>query len=274
MEGNAEKVADEFNGFFNSVTESLLRREGMDRHCNMVNEVGATAEHNNSITTSQEYSPTLDGFRLTIGDVKGAIKTLKNKRSVGADGISSCTIKELPKFFAKILTPLFNKSLAQGFFPDWLKMTIIVPAAKGGGDPTQMTNYRPIALLSCISKIFEKYVKDKILNYLDHINFLADQQFGFRKNKSTDSALFVHIANIVNGIEQNNVAVGVYLDLAKAFDTVNHSLMIRKLQTIGLRGPLLDWFTSYLSRGEHCVKIGKTYSLKLETKHGVPQGGP
>jgi len=91
----------------------------------------------------------------------------------------------MPKFFSKILTPLFNKSLRQGIFPDILKIAIIVPVPKGG-DATQITNYRPISLLSYISKILEKCVKEKTLNYLSHINFLAEQQFGFTKNKSID----------------------------------------------------------------------------------------
>ena len=107
-------------------------------------------------------------------------------------------------------------------------------------------------------------MKEKFLNFLEHINFLADQQFGFRKNRSTDSALFVHITNIVNGIEENNVAVGVYLDLAKAFDTVNHSLMIRKLQTIGFRGPLLDW-CAFLFVRKGTVRENRQ-NIQLKTK--------
>ena len=92
-----------------------------------------------------------------------------------------------------------------------------------------------------ISKIFESCVRKTTINYLNHINFLAEEQFGFTKNKSTDTALFSHINNIVNGIEQNNAAVGVYLDLAKAFDTINHELMIKKLGSIDLCGHLLNW---------------------------------
>ena len=103
-------------------------------------------------------------------------------------------------------------------------------------------------------------MKEKILNYLNHINFLAEQQFGFTKNKSTDTTLYTHITNIVNSIEEYNAAVGVCLDLAKAFDTVNHKLMICKLRSIGFHGPLLDWFKTYLLKREQCVKIKETIS--------------
>ena len=115
------------------------------------------------------YSPTFAGFRLTVDDVERSIMSLSNKFVVGADSISSHAIKQMPKFFAKLLTPLFNKSLKLGIFPDIFEMAI-VPVPKGG-DATQLTNYRPISLLPCIAKVFEKCVKEETLNYLNHINF-------------------------------------------------------------------------------------------------------
>jgi hypothetical protein len=249
----------------------LIEKAGLRENHGDEDAGDAGADSGTGIGMENGYGTTLDGFRLTTEDVERAIMSLKNKFSVGADGVSSRTVKEMAKFFAKLLTPLFNKSLAQGVFPEWLKMAIIVPAAKGG-DAAQMTNYRPISLFPCISKVFEKCVKEKILNYLNHIDFMAKQQFGFMKNKSTDTALFTHITNIVSSIEKYNAAVGVYLDLAKAFDTVNHKLMIKKLSEIGIRGSLLDWFASYLTGRQHRVRINNTLSTNLKIKHGVPQG--
>ena len=102
---------------------------------------------------------------------------------------------------------------------------------------------------------------------------MAQQQYGFtKKKKSTDLALFTHIENITENIERNNAAVGVYLDLAKAFDTVNHEILINKLEGMGIQRLLLGWLTSYMNKREQSVKINDRVSPKLEVKHGVPQG--
>lgn len=270
-EKNPNKMAEEFNHFFNNVTDNLIRKAGLDTNICDSDKHERRLDQGSKIGEGMGYRPTLQGFSLTEGDIERAILSLKNKPSIGVDGVSSRTIKALPKFFSRILLPLFNKSLKQGIFPDVMKRAIIAPAEKGG-DLTQMTNYRPIALLPCLAKVFEKCVKEKILNFLNHINFLSEQQFGFTKNKSTDTALFTHITNIVECIEENNAAVGVYIDLAKAFDTVNHTLMVKKLENIGFQGPLLSWLTSYLSNRKQCVKINGVLSSDLQIKHGVPQG--
>ena len=116
---------------------------------------------------------------------------LKMKWSSASEGLSSRMAKDLAKFLAAVLTPLFNKSLRDGVFPDMLKFAILVPIFKGGSG-TKINNYRPIALLLTIAKIFEKSVKEKNLNYLDHINYFSEKQFGFIRNESADMALFAH----------------------------------------------------------------------------------
>jgi len=121
-----------------------------------------------------------------------AINTLKNKKSTGQDGISSITIKNNKKFLAKILQPLFNRSLQTGVFPDVFKHAIITPIYKGG-ENVEVKNYRPIHVISSLSKVSEKCVKEKIVNFLEHKQFFSIQQFGSLKEKSTDKALFQHI---------------------------------------------------------------------------------
>ena len=139
-----------------------------------------------------------------------------------------------------------------------------------------MSNYRPVSLISIIAKIFEKCVKEKLINFLEHIEFMSPNQFGFTRSKSTDTALYQHVSEITEGIEYNNKAVAIYLDLAKAFDTVHHSKLINKLKKAGISGQLLKWFQSYLSERTHCVKLqntqNKIYSGDLKCKFGVPQG--
>ena len=271
-EEHPSRVAEEFYRFCNSVTDNLIEKAGMNSN-HAEEEIRLEgADPRAGVSVENGGGQTLDGFRLTTGDVHRAILSLKNKFSVGADGVSSRTIKEMANLFSKISTPLFNKSLKQCVFPDKLKLAFIVPVFKSGDD-TQMTNYRPISLLPCISKVFEKCVKMKIQNHLDHIiNFLSDKQFGFVKNKSTDT-LFTHISSIVDGIEAKNAVLRVYLDLAKAFNTINHRILIKKLgDNVGFRGPLLGWFASYLSKRKYCVKMNNTTSSLLEMKHGVLQG--
>ena len=239
-------------------------------------------KYNNSQNYSQDYllqdfrtrctiDTKLDGFILSASDVERAIHQLKNKNSSALDGISASTIKKIPIQMAKILTPLFNTALKRGEFPKNLKTAIVIPIFKNG-DKKLFQNYRPISLISVFSKIYEKCVKEKILNYLDHINFFAPQQFGFLKEKSTDSALFNHITQITESIEANKATMAVYLDLAKAFDTVSTKILLRKLNKIGIEGPLLTWFKTYLDNRKQVVRIGEHISSAVQIKWGFPQG--
>ena len=264
-----------FNEFFNEVPEKLILDADLKDVSDRLNSVTSVTESNVPSDTRrlgrEEHTHYLDCFQLTESDVERAINSLKTSWTKTGDGLSPQFSKSISKLLSRILTPLFNKSLRDGVFPDILKFAILIPILKGGLK-TQISNYRPIARLLTISKIFEKCVKEKITNYLDYIQFFLGNQYGFIKNKSTDLALFRHITDITEGIERNNFSAAVYLDLAKAFDTVNHKLLIQKLKTIGIRGPLLDWFTSYLTDREHSVRINNTISPKLKMKHGVPQG--
>jgi hypothetical protein len=183
----------------------------------------------------------------------------------------AATMKENKSLFSKILTPCFNKSIKEGIFPNALKETLITPAFKQG-ERKDINNYRPIASLSPLSKIFEYSVKEKIMNYLEHINFFAPSQFGFLRNKSVDQALFHHITDTVEGIENNKVSMGVYIDLSKAFDTIHHGKLINKLIDIGFRDPILSWVKTYLMNRRQRVKINNSVSQDLEVEYGVPQG--
>ena len=163
-------------------------------------------------TTTLLTDRTYNSLNLDSMDVEKNIPKLKNKESAVIDKIPSNICKLMAKFFAKILTLIFNESIKNGIYPEILKKSIIFPKFKTG-DPKNLTNYRPIHNLSVISKIFEGCIKEKILNYLEHIGFFAPTQLGFLRNKSTDMALFNHITGICNSIESNKISVSVYLDL-------------------------------------------------------------
>ena len=260
---NAAELANIFNRHFNEVPEKLL--ENLPTIGKQMPFKGTTK------TNSGNKEHKLTHIKLSVEDVERAIAKLRYKKSVGYDGISSYIVKGNPKLFTQILTPLLNASLTQGIFPDKLKPSIIVPIFKNG-ETDCVKNYRPISLLSVFSKIFEHCVKEKFVNYLEQINYLSPTQFGFIKGKSTDTALFAHINDITENVEKNRVTVGVYLDLAKAFDTVSHDRLISKLQEAGVKEPLCAWFSSYLTGRMHKTKIGGVFSDELLVKFGVPQG--
>jgi hypothetical protein len=135
-----------------------------------------------------------------------------------------------------------------------------------------MNNYRPISLLSTFSKLFEKLIKRRLISYLDKIKFFNDHQFGFIAGKSTEEALLNFLSNIYLATNNSQKCSAVFMDISKAFDTVNHDILINKLSSIGVRGKILDWFISYLRVRSQIVKLNNANSLPGLLKCGVPQG--
>ena len=171
----------------------------------------------------------------------------------------------------QILTFLFNKSLEQGVFPNALKITKIVPIHKGDS-MFVMSNYRPISLLPIFSKILEKLMYTRVMEFILKYNILFENQFGFQKGMSTEFAINALVNNIVQCLENKQTGYCIFLDFAKAFDTVNHNILLKKLEHYGIRGIAHKWFTSYLSDRMQCTEIGNTQSKLEYIKCGVPQG--
>lgn len=140
------------------------------------------------------------------------------------------------------------------------------------GDKKLATNYRPISLISNIAKLFEKLIHHRIYKFLDKHKIFSDKQFGFRKNIGTKDALSYVTNHIINSMNSNKKTVGTFIDLAKAFDTVNHEILLQKLERYGVRGSPKDLLKSYLSNRYQKVRINGTYSNLLKVNTGVPQG--
>ena len=206
----------------------------------------------------------------TIQEVHNIILELKNS-APGHDGIKSILIKETIDLLVSPLTHILSLSLQSGNIPHDLKIAKVTPIFKTG-NTDNFGNYRPISILPCISKLLEKFVYSRILKHLQENNILHDHQYGFRKKHSTEHAL-LQLTNIISSaMDQKKFALGVFLDLTKAFDTVNHSILIAKLNRYGVEDIALNWFKNYLLNRQQYVTFNGHSSAKSSILHGVPQG--
>ena len=180
-------------------------------------------------------------------------------------------LKILDPYISVQLSSIFNESFQYGIFPDKLKIAKAIPIFKKG-DSSKNSNYRPISLLSIFSKIIEKLMHQRLYNFLELHEILFQMQFGFRKGHSTDHALISLSERIKNTLDSNRVGCGIFIDLQKAFDTVNHNILLQKLNHYGIRGTALNWFESYLSGRLQYVSINGHSSSVGGINCGVPQG--
>ena len=187
------------------------------------------------------------------------------------DLITNTFLKRFDKTLAPFLVNYINESFLSGVFPNSLKRATIQPHFKTGSK-TDANNYRPISFCRLLEKYLKKIMKIKILNYIEKFKILGENQFGFRNRRSTVDALANIVENIRLEKEKGNNSTTVFIDLKKAFDTVNHSLLLKKLENFGIRGQVLSWFSSYLKSGTQCVIWKNRISNELLVKNGVPQG--
>ena len=220
-------------------------------------------------TQYRKYMPKGNEFSLfllpaTDNEVKNIIKQLKDGAS-GRDGITSSSLKIVSDNIAKPITRIVNLSFSQGVFPNELKIALVSPLYKAK-DPMFFSNYRPISLLSTFSKILERLMYNRLLDFLDKYKILNKYQFGFRRNHSTYMALIILLENLTKALENGESAIGIFLDFQKAFDTVNHSILLDKLYIYGIRGPALSWITSYLSnRCQYVVSLVMNPNANVST---------
>lgn len=204
-------------------------------------------------------------------EVERLILGLKNECSIGWDGISNRFLKENRDFLIPPLTYICNLCFEFGIFPNDLKKSIIIPIYKNG-DRNSVNNFRPISILPSISKILERLMNNRLVRYLEQNKILSSNQFGFRCGNSTDDAVHKLTRFISEGLDKRKKTIAVFLDLAKAFDTVSVRILVSKLQKIGIRGDQLALFKNYLTGRYQSVKLGNHISDWLPVTHGVPQG--
>ena len=208
--------------------------------------------------------------QATNAEVKRIILSFKNG-APGWDGFMTNSIKCVVDHISDVLCYISNLSLKDGVFPTELKLTQIVPIYKSS-DPMQFTNYRPISLLSVFSKLLERIMYNRLIKFVNKYNLLYLYQFGFREGHSTYMPLIILMDKITEALDNGNYVVGIFLDFRKAFDTVDHKILLNKLYSYGIRGIAHDWFSSYLHNRQQFVKFSDACSDCQTVKCGIPQG--
>ena len=204
-------------------------------------------------------------------DVDKAIKSLKPKTSYGHDHISTKSLKSLAPILLGSLTLIVNQSLITGIFPKKLKVAKVMPLHKKG-DLFLMDNYRPVSLLTALSKVFEKVAHIQLYDYFKVNKLFYTNQYGFRDDHSTELATLELIDRVNEDLDNKKYPIAIYMDLSKAFDTLDHNIMLFKLQYYGVSGSALSWFQSYLTERYQYVEIDGVKSDLLPLTTGVPQG--
>ena len=193
-------------------------------------------------------------------------------KSAGPDGFGPAIIKQFSTNLIPPLVYIYNMSLFEGkVVPEKLKISKISPVYKKD-DCKIMSNYRPISLLSIFNKLLEKLVYKRLIDFLNHNNTLYKYQFGFRKNHSTSLALIETIDMIYESLDKGEFVIGIYFDLQKAFDTVDHKILLDKLYNYGIRGNLYEWLGNYLFNRSQYTVVNNVSSDFGNVTCGVPQG--
>ena len=221
--------------------------------------------------------PNLIFKSFSTQEILSIIKSLKSKSSSGYDEVNTKLLKISANYILSPLTYICNAAISVGIFPERLKYSIIQPIYKKG-DATNPSNYRPISILTTFSKVLEKALYKRLMQHIDDNNILTEQQFGFRKGLSTEDAIFKLTHEILTALNTKTMIGSVFCDFNKAFDSVNHSLLLKKLPYYGINGKAKLMLESYLSKRYQRVQLNNSkqncvvVSGWAEVQHGVPQG--
>lgn len=208
---------------------------------------------------------------FNVGAVHDALCKLNTKKSAGPDNLEPFFLKTAADFIAAPLTSLFNLTLSSNSIPKLWKSAYVLPLLKGG-EPTALNNYRPISKLPVLAKILEGLVSDQLRVFLSDHDILSNFQSGFRKEHSTITATMKVVNDIIGFLDKKQSCAALFIDLSKAFDTVDHHILRLRLSSIGLSDQAVGWFENYLSERSQCVQFNGITSEPLNIANGVPQG--
>jgi hypothetical protein len=254
---NLSHIAEAFNNFFINIGQVLDKN------------IPATP----TVPTDfipQNYIINIFLNPATDSEIDKIISNLKDC-ACGWDSIPSSVIKDNKFILTPILTHIINNSLLTGTFPAELKIANVIPSFESG-NLDEINNYRPVSLLTILSKIYEKVFYSRLINFLKTQKILYQSQYGFREKCSTFMAIVNLLDKIIEALDEGKSALGIFIDFSKAFDTVNHKILLDKLAHYGIRGVANEWVGSNLKDlQQYCTYMGKRSTMKY-MKCGVPQG--
>ena len=214
---------------------------------------------------------TLPDIFTNVDEVKKLIGTIDTSKTSAITNLSSRIIKDAFESVPNLLIQIFNLSLSRGIVPDSWKAATVIPLKKEGNSP-DVNNLRPISLLPIQIKMLEKVVHNRLFDYLENNDLLDNKQGGFRPNHSTVDTIVRFSENIYKNINSGKITIAVYIDLRKAFDTVNHDILLQKLELLGVDGTNLSWVKNYLQNRTQYTLVNNLCSSKAKVTCGVPQG--
>ena len=250
-------IAETFNEFFINVGPNLAK----------------SLKNNNRIPEYYLKEPILNTIFLAPVTDEELYKIFKNLKN-SAPGYDEMKVEPLRNALTHYVNPLnyiCNLSIHQGIFPDEMKVANVIPLYKKD-DSMVFSNYRPVSLLCSLSKVFEKIMYNRLMPFLKKYKILYKYQFGFRESHSTYLAVMTLVDKIIKCLEDGEHVIGVFLDFSKAFDTVDHAILLKKLHHYGIRDNALNWFESYLNNRKQYVTYNDVRSSTQTIKCGVPQG--
>jgi hypothetical protein len=261
-------VADTLNSYFIDKVEEIVeenRNKGSDRSSQILVDCNPN---------SMYFFPIYEEEIVTV------VSKLKGKASAEADEVLDFLVKECIECIKKPLTLIYNESINQGVFPDLLKIAKIRTVYKNG-NRQEVSNYRPISVLSIFSKIFEKIVHNRLVSFITKYKILTENQYGFQKKKSTTSACQSFIGYVKEALDRQSVVVGIFFDLTKAYDVIDHDILLEKLEHYGIRGKINIWLKSYLmlhfqyveiTSNDNKYSMNRYNSILKNVIFGIPQG--
>ena len=257
LENNPSVLASTFNNYF------------LDSVLEITQHFAPSCVSPNPIKDNQ---PIFELEVITETEVRQIVKALKGSKARDVHGFDTNFLKTHIDSLAKPITKLVNQSISCKEFPSPWKIATVTPIFKSG-DRTSVTNYRPISILPIISKIAEKWVSKLVMKHLDKgFTPLHQMQFGYRAHHSTETANSVLIEKVTSLLDRNPCVGAVFLDLSRAFDTVNTDILLSKLTYFNFSPSAVKWFRSYLTNRKQCVRVDGVSSSYLDNHVGVPQG--
>lgn len=252
---NTTEICEHFNSFFVSIGQELANKipQSQNKYYEKLN------------INSMILYPTNEL------EIRSIISKLNTKKSSGYDNISVNMIQKSAYKLSTILKVLINKSFVTGQVPNNSKIAKIIPIFKNGNKEL-VNNYRPISILPVLSKVIEKVMNQRLTNFLEQSDFFYPNQYGFRKNSNCETAVLDIVSDIQINLDKQNVCGIISLDLCKAFDTVDHKILLNKMYDIGIRGNAYHWFENYLSNRYQFVYSNNYQSSYKKIICGVPQG--